>query len=144
MAEMKLRNPRTCSSDLDLCHQDAAQERRCAFLPSTGAPAAQGQTRPRRANAVAYYPGCSLHSTATEFNHSAKAVCEALDLDLIEPKGWVCCGSSAAHRADPEAALRLPMENLALIEQSGFNEVTMPCAACFNRHKSRPVRDPPR
>jgi heterodisulfide reductase subunit B len=27
------------------------------------------------------------------------------------------------------------MENLALIEQSGFNEVTMPCAACFNRHK---------
>jgi len=55
---------------------------------------------------------------------------------LIEPKGWVCCGSSAAHRADPEAALRLPMENLALIEQSGFTEVTMPCAACFNRHKA--------
>jgi len=31
--------------------------------------------------------------------------------------------------------VRLPMENLALIEQSGFKEVTMPCAACFNRHK---------
>ena len=57
-------------------------------------------------------------------------------LKLIEPQGWVCCGSSAAHRADPEAALRLPMENLALIEQSGFKEVTMPCAACFNRHKA--------
>jgi heterodisulfide reductase subunit B len=28
------------------------------------------------------------------------------------------------------------MENLALIEQSGFQEVTMPCAACFNRHKA--------
>jgi heterodisulfide reductase subunit B len=28
------------------------------------------------------------------------------------------------------------MENLALIEQSGFSEVTMPCAACFHRHKS--------
>jgi heterodisulfide reductase subunit B len=27
------------------------------------------------------------------------------------------------------------MENLALIEKSGFAEVTMPCAACFNRHK---------
>jgi heterodisulfide reductase subunit B len=27
------------------------------------------------------------------------------------------------------------MQNLALIEQSGFHEVTMPCAACFNRHK---------
>jgi heterodisulfide reductase subunit B len=28
------------------------------------------------------------------------------------------------------------MENLSLIEQSGFSEVTMPCAACFNRHKA--------
>jgi heterodisulfide reductase subunit B len=56
-------------------------------------------------------------------------------MNLIEPKGWVCCGSSAAHKSDTEAALRLPMENLSLIEQSGFTEVTMPCAACFNRHK---------
>ncbi len=67
---------------------------------------------------------------------STRAVCEVLELPLIEPDGWVCCGSSAAHRADPDEALRLPLENLALIEQSGFREVTMPCAACFNRHKA--------
>jgi heterodisulfide reductase subunit B len=66
---------------------------------------------------------------------STRAVCEAVGLKLIEPRDWVCCGSSAAHRADPEAALRLPLENLALIEQSGFKEVTMPCASCFSRHK---------
>jgi heterodisulfide reductase subunit B len=86
--------------------------------------------------AVAYYPGCSLESTATEFNHSSQAVCKALEMKLIEPHGWVCCGSSPAHKADPDYALRMPMENLALIEQSGFQEVTMPCAACFNRHKA--------
>ncbi len=74
--------------------------------------------------------------TSPEFNTSVKAVCEALGLKLIEPTGWMCCGSSSAHRSDPEAALRLPMENLALIEQNGFHEVTMPCAACFNRHKA--------
>jgi heterodisulfide reductase subunit B len=28
------------------------------------------------------------------------------------------------------------MENLALAERSGYKEVTMPCAACFNRHKA--------
>jgi heterodisulfide reductase subunit B len=28
------------------------------------------------------------------------------------------------------------MENLALIEQSGFRQATMPCASCFNRHKA--------
>jgi heterodisulfide reductase subunit B len=59
-----------------------------------------------------------------------------LDIPLVEPRGWVCCGGTAAHRSDPECALRLPMENLALVEQSGFTEVTMPCAACFNRHKA--------
>jgi heterodisulfide reductase subunit B len=59
-----------------------------------------------------------------------------LGLQLIEPKGWLCCGSTSAHRTDPEAAYRLPMQNLSLIEQLGFKEVTMPCAACFNRHKT--------
>jgi heterodisulfide reductase subunit B len=87
-------------------------------------------------NAIAYYPGCSLESTATEFDESTKAIAEALGLTLIEPDGWVCCGSSPAHKDDPDAALRLPMENLSLIERSGFKEVTMPCAACFNRHKA--------
>jgi heterodisulfide reductase subunit B len=91
---------------------------------------------PGASKAIAYYPGCSLHATSPEFNTSTQAVCKALDLTLIEPDGWLCCGSSSAHRADPETALRLPMQNLSLIEQSGFNEVTMPCAACFNRHKA--------
>ncbi len=68
--------------------------------------------------------------------HQRAAVCKALELELIEPEGWICCGSSAAHRVDPDLALTMPMENLAVIEKSGFNEVTMPCAACFNRHKA--------
>jgi heterodisulfide reductase subunit B len=106
------------------------------FFPSVGRPPKKVQPVEGAEDALAYYPGCSLHSTATEFNLSSKAVCEALDIRLIEPKGWLCCGSSAAHRCDPQSAVELPMENLALIEQSGFDEVTMPCAACFNRHKA--------
>ncbi len=85
--------------------------------------------------AVAYYPGCSLSSTAVEFDRSTRAVCDALDIRIIEPEGWACCGGSVAHRADPEQAFSLPMANLSLIEQSGFSEVTMPCVACFSRHK---------
>lgn len=85
--------------------------------------------------AVAYYPGCSLSSTAPEFDRSTRAVCEALDIAIIEPEGWACCGGSVAHRADPAAAVDLPTENLSLIERSGFSEVTMPCAGCFSRHR---------
>jgi heterodisulfide reductase subunit B len=135
MAEMKLRNPGTLFDDLDL-YGRMLRKRKVSFLPSIG-------RRPRKVkpvaeadSSIAYYPGCSLHSMATEFNDSTWAVCEALGMKLIEPKGWLCCGSSAAHRSDPEQALRLPMENLSLIEESGFQEVTMPCAACYNRHKA--------
>lgn len=137
MMEMKLRNLRTHSlmEDMDLGVK-VILKNKMPFLPKPAHTPHKVKRIPGASQAVAYYPGCSLHSTGKEFNISTQAVCEALGMKLIEPRGWVCCGSSAAHRADPEAALRLPMQNLAIIEQSGFSEVTMPCAACFNRHKA--------
>lgn len=134
MAEVKLRTG-NLFGDLDL-GMKMFQKNKMKILPALARPPRRAKPVSGAVSAIAYYPGCSLHSTAAEFNQSALAVGEALGLRLIEPKGWVCCGSSAAHRADPPSALRLPMENLALIEQSGFQEVTMPCAACFNRHKA--------
>jgi heterodisulfide reductase subunit B len=134
MVEMKLRT-RNLLGDMDLGVK-MLRRNKLPFLPARVRSPRQVKRYPGASEAVAYYPGCSLHSTAAEFNSSAKAVAAALDVKLVEPPGWVCCGSSAAHRADPEAALRLPYENLALVEQSGFREVTMPCAACFNRHKT--------
>ena len=90
----------------------------------------------KKPNQIGYYPGCSLHSMASEYDHSIHAVTKALDLELVEPEGWLCCGSSPAHKADPELALRLPMQNLAVIEQMGLDEVTLPCAMCFNRFRA--------
>ena len=135
MAEYLLHNPQNLLKDKAL-YTGMLKKRKVAFLPKVGRPSRKVKPVSGAADAVAYYPGCSLHSTAAEFNESATAVSAALDLHLIEPKGWMCCGSSAAHKLDPERATQLPMENLALIEQSGFKEVTMPCAACFNRHKA--------
>jgi heterodisulfide reductase subunit B len=134
MAEMKLRT-RDLTGDLDLGAK-MMRKRKLAILPRPTRTPRQVKPIPGAPEAVAYYPGCSLHTTGSEFNDSALAVCDALGMKLLEPRGWVCCGSSPAHRSDPEAAFRLPMENLALIEQSGFSEVAMPCAACFNRHKT--------
>ncbi len=134
MAEMKLRT-RDLFSDLDLGVK-MVRKNKLAFFPRPARPPRKVKPVSAVSSTIAYYPGCSLHSTAREFDVSTRAVCRTLELKLEEPPGWVCCGSSAAHRAEPEVALRLPMENLALIERSGFNEVTMPCAACFNRHKA--------
>ncbi len=85
--------------------------------------------------AVAYYPGCSLHSTAREYDLSTRAVAEKLGLELEEPEGWTCCGTTPAHAVSHELATLLPMGNLAYIERLGYDEVTLPCAACFSRFK---------
>ena len=85
---------------------------------------------------IGYYPGCSLHSMAKEFDHSFQAVAQALDLELVEPEGWTCCGSSPAHHIDHYVGLKKSMENLAVIEKSGFDHVVAPCAACFNRFRT--------
>lgn len=80
-----------------------------------------------------YYPGCSLHATAKEFDASVRAVFQALDLSLVELEGWNCCGASSAHALNHELSLALPARNLALAQRTG-HEMMMPCAACFNRH----------
>ena len=83
----------------------------------------------------AYYPGCSLHSTAKEYDRSLRAVCEKVGIELEEVKNWICCGSSWAHPTSKLLSLALPLKNLAEIEKSGFREVIVPCAACFSRFK---------
>lgn len=130
IAEMKLCTGRL-TEDLDLGVKIISKNK-LPFLPKRVRPPKRVKPVPATADTVAYYPGCSLHSTAAEYNASAKAVCEALGLKLHEPPGWVCCGSTPIHRAYPETARRLPLENLRLVEQSGLDEVVMPCAACFN------------
>lgn len=83
----------------------------------------------------AYYPGCSLHSTGSEYDVSLRAVCDGLGVRIPELKGWVCCGTSAAHCTSRLLAYALPFQNLCLAEKMGASEVVAPCAACFARLK---------
>jgi heterodisulfide reductase subunit B len=76
-----------------------------------------------------------LHSTGAEFDHSTKAVCKELGIELVEPEGWVCCGSSPAHHADHTLAAAFPIKNLSLIEKSGLKQVAAPCSSCYSRFK---------
>ncbi|MFU8855881.1 MAG: heterodisulfide reductase-related iron-sulfur binding cluster [Deferrisomatales bacterium] len=88
------------------------------------------------ANQVGYYPGCSLHSLAKEFDTSFRASARVLGYHLVEPNGWTCCGASPAHHVDPYLGVKAPLANLSLVEASGFGEVVAPCAACYNRFKA--------
>jgi heterodisulfide reductase subunit B len=84
---------------------------------------------------ISYYPGCSLHATGIEFNMSTKAIAKKLGLQLVEPEGWVCCGTSPAHNTDHYRAVKLPMQTLAIAQEMGHTYMTMPCAACFSRFR---------
>ena len=83
---------------------------------------------------VSYYPGCSLHGMAAEYDESIRAVCESLDVSLAELADWNCCGASSAHFLDDELAVRLSARNMAIAEEAG-RELLVPCAACFQRLK---------
>ncbi len=84
----------------------------------------------------AYYPGCSLHSTAREFDKSFRAVCKILGVELVEIENWVCCGAAGAHGVSKLLATALPMTSLALLAEMGMDEVIVPCAECFNKLKT--------
>lgn len=83
---------------------------------------------------VSYYPGCSLHGTAREYEESTQAVCQILGIELQELTDWNCCGASSAHSTDEALAIALPARNLAMAEELGL-DLVVPCAACFQRFK---------
>jgi len=82
----------------------------------------------------AYYPGCSAESTARDMHQSTLAVAGALGIEMIEPKGWTCCGATAGHQTDRILAASLPAANLVKIQDMGLDCVVN-CAACYNRMK---------
>ena len=86
----------------------------------------------------AYFPGCSLESTAKEFNESTHLVAEALGITLEEIPDWNCCGATSAHNLDHTLSVALPARNLGIAEEMGA-DVVAPCAACYNRMRSAEV-----
>jgi heterodisulfide reductase subunit B2 len=83
----------------------------------------------------AYYPGCSAESTARDQYMSVGEVARALGIELIELKGWTCCGSTPAHQTNKLLSVSLPAANLLMAQKMGLDMVVF-CAACYNRMKA--------
>lgn len=82
----------------------------------------------------AYYPGCTLHTTAREYDVSTRLVSRALGLEIEELKDWTCCGASSAHSTDSLLATVLPARELFIAEEKGL-PVVVACAMCFSQLK---------
>lgn len=90
-----------------------------------------------------YYPGCSLAGTAKEYDLSVRALMGRVNVDLMEPEDWTCCGASAARATSLLLSRALPARNLALAE--GLDpaaDILIPCSACYlNLKEASGIRD---
>ncbi|MFQ6068128.1 MAG: CoB--CoM heterodisulfide reductase iron-sulfur subunit B family protein [Candidatus Bathyarchaeia archaeon] len=79
----------------------------------------------------AYFPGCSIKSTAREYGVSCKAISKVLDIELVEIPDWNCCGAmDTVYAYDPVLSLSLSARNMALAETMKMDIVTL-CSACY-------------
>ncbi len=82
---------------------------------------------------LGYFPGCSLHGTAREYEESLKAVAAALHIELEEIRDWACCGATSAHATSRTLGVALPARTLMQAEKQNLDRIFAPCAACYNR-----------
>lgn len=90
---------------------------------------------------VAYYPGCTLKTTAKNFEASALASAKELDIELVEPGRWNCCGTVHALAKDDVMHHIAPLRNLLRVEEMKAEgkvdekKVVTLCAMCYNTLK---------
>lgn len=92
-------------------------------------------TAPKHVLDYSYYPGCSLHASAKEYDESTQGLFRALHIGLKEVPDWLCCGATPAHNVDELLSLSLCAKNLQLAE-GVEGDLAVACAACFSRLKT--------
>lgn len=83
------------------------------------------------AKQYSYFPGCTLSTTATDYDASGRAVAAALGIPLQDLPGWNCCGATFPLSAENVMNLVAPARMLIASETDGREMVTL-CAVCFN------------
>jgi len=84
----------------------------------------------------AFYPGCSLESSAREYRASTFLVARSLGLELEEVPGWICCGSTPGHMSDRLIGTALPAHTLLAASKMGVEGLLVSCASCYSRLKA--------
>jgi heterodisulfide reductase subunit B len=82
---------------------------------------------------IAYYPGCSLHSSSALYDVQCREVLGRLGVDLKEIDDWNCCGATSAAKTNDYLSIALPARNLGIADACGLEEMMIPCASCYSR-----------
>jgi heterodisulfide reductase subunit B len=82
---------------------------------------------------LAFFPGCSLATSARENYESLRAFCWHIGYELKEVEDWNCCGTSSAHAVNSELAFELACRDLALMHS--YDRTLIACPSCYKRLK---------
>jgi heterodisulfide reductase subunit B len=81
---------------------------------------------------VSYYPGCTIKASAQQYEASALAVLNALDIQAGEMDNWNCCGVSHSLANDNLIRQVAPARILNRLHEQGSQEVVTFCDMCYN------------
>ncbi|MBU0497106.1 MAG: CoB--CoM heterodisulfide reductase iron-sulfur subunit B family protein [Candidatus Thermoplasmatota archaeon] len=87
-----------------------------------------------------YYPGCTLKTSAKNFEKSAFAIMDALGHEMVEMEDWTCCGVAASLTADDLMHHLAPLRNLIHVEDQGEESIITLCDMCSNTLKQTNLR----
>ncbi len=96
---------------------------------------------------VPYFPGCTLKTTARNFEESAIASAQALGIEMIELPRWNCCGTVFSlsaddlihHVASVRNFIRVQEMNKQGLVNNDHRLLTL-CSMCFNTLKRSNLR----
>ncbi len=81
----------------------------------------------------ALFLGCNIPARVQQYDMSARAVLDMLNVDLVDIREFNCCGYPMRN-SDFEAFVLFSARNLALAERKGLDMVTL-CKCCFGSLK---------
>lgn len=81
---------------------------------------------------IPYYPGCTLKTTAKNFEVSAIAAMKTLGVDLEEISRWNCCGTVSSLSEDNLMNHVAPLRNLVRVQDLGADHVVALCSMCYS------------
>jgi heterodisulfide reductase subunit B len=84
---------------------------------------------------LCYYPGCTLKTTAKNFEKPAIASVENLGYKMIELPRWNCCGTVHSLATDDLMHHLAPVRTLIRVLETGSDKVVTLCAMCYNTLK---------
>jgi glycolate oxidase iron-sulfur subunit len=87
--------------------------------------------RPARVKTtVAFFPGCLIDTVYPEIGRAAVSVLQALGIEVIIPKGLVCCGTPLLISGEREILVQNLKQNVRELLASKVDYMLTACASC--------------